>query len=352
MTTDGVVPVQLDVTSATDIAAAAASCGDVTLLVNNAGIGTGTAALADDALDAARREFETNVFGPLALSHAFAPVLAANGGGAIVNVLSVLSWLSMPATAIYCASKAAGWSLTNSLRQELAAQHTQVLGLYVGYMDTDMTAGITAPKSDPVAVADQTLDGVESQEPTRCSPTTSAATSAAHSPVTSSASTHNSPGDRNLTITGGRTDRRMWLRERPAFELESGERRRASIRSANYSAFRPAPVGRLRRYTGRATPQPPPQTPRPATSRRDSARDKTRAERRSLPNPPCPTPGDRGRVPTARSAAHSVAHTEAACARAERGIGRVGRSLRLRDDACRFDGDPRERGIAVLSSDG
>ena len=157
----GVVPVQLDVTSATDIAAAAASCGDVTLLINNAGIGTGTAALADDALDAARREFETNVYGPLALSHAFAPALAANGGGAIVNVLSVLSWLSMPATAIYCASKAAGWSLTNSLRQELASQHTQVLGLYVGYMDTDMTAGITAPKSDPVAVAHQTLDGLD-----------------------------------------------------------------------------------------------------------------------------------------------------------------------------------------------
>ena len=157
----GVVPVQLDVTSATDIAAAAASCGDVTLLINNAGIGTGTSALADNALDAARREFETNVYGPLALSHAFAPALAANGGGAIINVLSVLSWISMPTTAIYCASKAAGWSLTNSLRQELIAQHTQVLGLYVGYMDTDMTAGINAPKSDPVAVADQTLDGVE-----------------------------------------------------------------------------------------------------------------------------------------------------------------------------------------------
>jgi NAD(P)-dependent dehydrogenase (short-subunit alcohol dehydrogenase family) len=156
-----VIPVQLDVTSAADITAAAERCGDVTLLINNAGIGTGTAALADHALDAARREFETNVYGPLALSHAFAPTLAANGGGAIINVLSVLSWISMPSTAIYCASKAAGWSLTNSIRQELAAQHTQVLGLYVGYMDTDMTDGITAPKSDPVSVAHQTLDGIE-----------------------------------------------------------------------------------------------------------------------------------------------------------------------------------------------
>jgi NAD(P)-dependent dehydrogenase (short-subunit alcohol dehydrogenase family) len=158
---DGVVPVQLDVTSATDIASAAEQCGDVTLLVNNAGIGTGTSALSIHALDNARREFETNVFGPLALAGAFAPVLAANGGGAIVNVLSVLSWVSRPTSAIYCASKAAGWSLTNALRQELLAQRTQVVGLYVGYMDTDMTAGIDAPKSDPDEVAAQVLAGLE-----------------------------------------------------------------------------------------------------------------------------------------------------------------------------------------------
>ena len=159
---DRVVPVPLDVTSAADIAAAVERCDDVTLLVNNAGISTGTSTLADGALDAARVEFETNVFAPLALSGAFAPVLAANGGGAIVNVLSVLAWVSRPGTAIYCASKAAGWSLTNSLRLELLAQHTQVLGLYVGYMETDMTAGVDGPKSDPLAVADLTLDGIES----------------------------------------------------------------------------------------------------------------------------------------------------------------------------------------------
>lgn len=158
---DGVVPVRLDVTSATDIAAATESCGDVSLLINNAGIGTGTSPLADDALEAARREFETNTFGPMALSRAFAPALAANGGGAIVNVLSVLSWVAAPSSAIYCASKAAGWSLTNSLRLELLGQGTHVLGLYVGYMDTDMTAGVDAPKSDPDAVAALTLAGVE-----------------------------------------------------------------------------------------------------------------------------------------------------------------------------------------------
>ena len=125
-------PRRARMTSAADIASAADRCGDVTLLVNNAGIGTGTSVLADNALEAARREFETNVFGPLALSRAFAPALAANGGGAIVNVLSVLSWISMPPTAIYCASKAAGWSLTNSLRQELIGQNTQVLGAVRG----------------------------------------------------------------------------------------------------------------------------------------------------------------------------------------------------------------------------
>jgi NAD(P)-dependent dehydrogenase (short-subunit alcohol dehydrogenase family) len=161
---DGVVPVQLDVTSVADIAAAADRCGDVSLLINNAGIGTATSVLAEDAVAAARREFETNTFGPMAMSSAFAPVLAANGGGAIVNVLSVLSWVAMPATAIYCASKAAGWSLTNSLRQELLAQQTQVVGLYVGYMDTDMTAGLDGPKSDPDVVAALTLAGIEAGE--------------------------------------------------------------------------------------------------------------------------------------------------------------------------------------------
>ena len=156
----GVVPLRLDVTSAADVTAAAAGCQDVTLLVNNAGTLSTSRSVAEHAVEAARQEFETNVLGPLALGNAFAPVLAANGGGAIVNVLSVLSWLSIPSSAVYCASKSAGWSLTNSLRQELLAQRTQVLGLYVGFMDTDMTAGVSAPKADPDDVADQTLDGL------------------------------------------------------------------------------------------------------------------------------------------------------------------------------------------------
>ena len=157
----GVEAVQLDITSGADIEAAVRQCGDITLLINNAGIGTGTSVLADDAMAMAQREFDTNVLGPLAMSRAFAPVLGANGGGAIVNVLSVLSWFSAPQSALYCAAKAASWSLTNSLRLELLGQHTQVVAVHVGFMDTDMTAGLEVPKSSPDDVARQVLDGVE-----------------------------------------------------------------------------------------------------------------------------------------------------------------------------------------------
>jgi NAD(P)-dependent dehydrogenase (short-subunit alcohol dehydrogenase family) len=157
----GVEAIQLDITSTDDIAAAVHRCGDVTLLVNNAGIGTGTSVLADGAMVMAQREFDTNVFGPLAMSRAFVPVLAANGGGAIVNVLSVLSWLSAPQSALYGAAKAASWSLTNSLRLELFAQRTQVIAVHVGFMDTDMTAGLKVPKSSPDDVAARVLDGVD-----------------------------------------------------------------------------------------------------------------------------------------------------------------------------------------------
>ena len=156
----GVIPVRLDITSPADVTAAAGQCGDVNLLINNAGILTGRGVFSDDAVDAGRREFETNVLGPLAVTRAFAPILASNGGGAIVNVLSVLSWLSAPGVALYCASKAASWSLTNAIRQELQSQNTHVLALHVGYMDTDMTARVKGPKSSPDEVAAQALAGV------------------------------------------------------------------------------------------------------------------------------------------------------------------------------------------------
>ncbi|OJT21902.1 short-chain dehydrogenase [Archangium sp. Cb G35] len=157
----GVVPVRLDVTRPEQVEALAREARDVTLLINNAGILKGTKLLAHDAQAAARAELETNYLGPLATSSAFAPILASHGGGAIVNVLSVLSWLAFPGTSTYSASKAAAWALTNGLRNELRGQKTQVLGLHVGYMDTDMAHGVNAPKSSPIEVVRLTLDALE-----------------------------------------------------------------------------------------------------------------------------------------------------------------------------------------------
>ncbi|MDZ7866119.1 SDR family oxidoreductase [Acidovorax sp.] len=161
VTLPGVVPVKLDVTDPAQIAAAVAACPDVTLLVNNSGISRGSGFLGADAMAAARAEFETNFFGPWAMAQAFAPVLQANGGGAVLNVLSVLSWLTIPGVATYSASKAAAWSLSNGLRNELRAQGTQVTSLHVAYMDTDMTRGLDAPKAAPLDVARLALQGVE-----------------------------------------------------------------------------------------------------------------------------------------------------------------------------------------------
>jgi NAD(P)-dependent dehydrogenase (short-subunit alcohol dehydrogenase family) len=157
----GVTPIRLDVTNGDDIAAAARACGDVDLLINNAGIARGKSFLSPDSVEAARAEFETNFFGPLRVAQAFAPALARNGGGAIINVLSALSWVSFPTSATYGASKAAAWSLTNGLRNELRGQATQVLALHVGYMDTDMAARIDSPKSRPEDVVKFTLETLE-----------------------------------------------------------------------------------------------------------------------------------------------------------------------------------------------
>jgi NAD(P)-dependent dehydrogenase (short-subunit alcohol dehydrogenase family) len=157
----GVQPLRLDVTNPADIAAAAKIAGDVNLLINNAGIIRDKPLLPARSVAEQREEMETNFFGALEVAQAFAPILKANGGGAIANVLSVLSWVSLPGTALYSASKAAAWSLTNALRQELKPQGTQVVALHVGYMDTDMAANAQGPKSDPLAVAKQVLDAIE-----------------------------------------------------------------------------------------------------------------------------------------------------------------------------------------------
>jgi len=161
LTLAGVEAIRLDVTHPGDVAAAASRCTDVTLLINNAGIAAVGGFLSADSIESARAQLETNFFAPLRLSQAFAPVLAANGGGAVLNVLSVASWINAPMLAMYGASKSAAWALTNGLRHELRAQGTQVLGMHVGFVDTDLTRGIDMPKSSPELIVRRTLDALE-----------------------------------------------------------------------------------------------------------------------------------------------------------------------------------------------
>ncbi|MDI1261470.1 SDR family oxidoreductase [Aquabacterium sp.] len=161
VTLPGVIPVKLDVTDPADVARVAAELGDVTLLINNAGIANTGGFLAPNSVESARAHMETNFFGPLRLSQAFASVLAANGGGGIINVLSVVSWINAPVLGVYSASKSAAWGLTNGLRHELRPQKTQVLGLHVGFIDTDMARGFDAPKTPPGVIAARTLDALE-----------------------------------------------------------------------------------------------------------------------------------------------------------------------------------------------
>jgi NAD(P)-dependent dehydrogenase (short-subunit alcohol dehydrogenase family) len=155
-----IVPLPLDVTSASSIRAAAEQAGDTTIVINNAGVGGGRDRLVDSAIDDVRRLFDTNVFGALEVAQVFAPVLAANGGGALVDVHSVLSWVARGGA--YAATKAAFWSLSNTLRLELLAQGTQVVGAHLGYTDTPMTAWLTdIEKADPADIVTAIYDGLE-----------------------------------------------------------------------------------------------------------------------------------------------------------------------------------------------
>lgn len=155
-----VVPVKLDVTSAEDVGTVASRCTDLTLLINNAGAMLMTPMLKDASDVALRREMEVNVYGMLAMIRAFAPVLAKNGGGAIVNMLSVVSWFTVPFNATYCATKHAALVVSDASRIELKRQGTRVTGVYAGFIDTDMAAGIDQPKTPPRQVADRALEGV------------------------------------------------------------------------------------------------------------------------------------------------------------------------------------------------
>ncbi|WP_433476447.1 SDR family oxidoreductase [Spirillospora sp. CA-142024] len=155
----GVKPIALDITDPASVAAAAQATGDVTVLINNAGSPPGADLLTGD-LDDIRLEMETHYLGTLSVIRSFAPQIAANGGGAILNVLSGLSWVSFPEAGAYCAAKSAEWSLTNALRLQLADQGIRVTGLHVGYMDTDMIRTVDAAKSDPADIARIAVDGI------------------------------------------------------------------------------------------------------------------------------------------------------------------------------------------------
>lgn len=159
---DGVVPVELDVNRPEQIAALARDLQDVTLVVNNAGVFEPGPLLAPNAAEALLRQIQTNAVGPLRVVQAFAPVLAANGGGAVVNVLSVLSWFTLAqVSGTYSASKSAAWALSNALRQELRAQGTKLLSVHAAFIDTDMASGVPMPKTSPDEVARIVFDALE-----------------------------------------------------------------------------------------------------------------------------------------------------------------------------------------------
>jgi NAD(P)-dependent dehydrogenase (short-subunit alcohol dehydrogenase family) len=164
ITLPGVVPLRLDVTSPADVAAAAQLAPDTTIVINNAGIAITGGLLGADAEDMLRRHFETNVLGVLRVTQAFAPVLARNGGGALLNVASIASWISGSLLGNYAVSKSAVWSLSNGLRHDLAAQGTQVTTLHMGFVDTELTHGIEMPKSTPEAIVARALDGLAAGE--------------------------------------------------------------------------------------------------------------------------------------------------------------------------------------------
>ncbi|CAM3562730.1 MULTISPECIES: SDR family oxidoreductase [Saccharibacillus] len=156
----GAIPLQLDITNPESVAAAAGIASDATLLINNAGSSTG-ASLLTGKMEDIHLEFDTHVFGTLSMIRTFAPVIEGNGGGSILNILSVLSWINIGSEGAYSAAKSAQWGITNSLRLQLAPKKIKVAGLHVGFMDTDMTAGLEAPKSSPTDIARIAIDGIE-----------------------------------------------------------------------------------------------------------------------------------------------------------------------------------------------
>ena len=164
VTLPGVIPVRLDVTKSEEALALARELSDVTLVINNAGILEVGNPLDADGLESLRRHLETNLFGVLTVTRAFAPALVAHQGG-LINVVSLGSWLAHPAVGNYATSKAALWGLTNNLRRVLEPQGVTVTALHMSYVDTDMTKTMDVPKARPEVVVRAALDGLEAGQP-------------------------------------------------------------------------------------------------------------------------------------------------------------------------------------------
>lgn len=159
---DRVVPIVVDVTNEASVSDAAARATDVSFLINNAGVLTFGDPL-DAPLEGLRNDVEVNYFGVIRVTRAFAPIIEATGGGAILNVLTIIALSPMPGMGGYCASKAAAYSATQSLRHSLAGRGIKVHGAFPGGVDTDMLAAYDGPKADPAEVARRCLDGVEAE---------------------------------------------------------------------------------------------------------------------------------------------------------------------------------------------
>jgi NAD(P)-dependent dehydrogenase (short-subunit alcohol dehydrogenase family) len=155
-----IIPVALDITNEQSVQAAAIACQDVDLLINNAGIGLRQGFISAPDLSAARSEMEVNYFGTLSLCRAFAPILKANGGGAIINMISILGRVNFPLNASYGASKAAVYLMSQGVRAELASQGTLVVGVMPGTVDTPGSKDFPPPKISPAEVAQQALQAV------------------------------------------------------------------------------------------------------------------------------------------------------------------------------------------------
>ena len=158
-----IIPLQADVTDRARIAALPMEAPDVNLLINNAGV-LDFGGILDAPLDTVVREFETNFYGKLVLARAFAPVIEKNGGGAIVNMLTLVALASMPGLGVYNASKAAAWSMTQSLRANLAGKGIAVHGVFPGAVDTDMIAAVEMPKTSAADVARAIVAGIDAGE--------------------------------------------------------------------------------------------------------------------------------------------------------------------------------------------